>query len=210
MSFTEARGWRRSSVGYLEVVGVVGVRHQVAVVGALQLEAVRDASVRVAVLAVAAEVGQTFVVAQLLEVLVVVGHPSVAQVFHHTWKREDFKAGGRFYRVRARGQTGVHEGPRQAAVPESGSELRSAHRTMGMADGSEVGEPVATEPEALSAMLLSSDRNIMVWISLTSEYSGSQCMCALATRTSCLSWGAFMPGRAEERAEVKHPSASDG
>lgn len=44
-----------------------------------------DASVGGAVLAVTAEVGQAFVVAQLLEVLVVVGHPSVAQVFHHTW-----------------------------------------------------------------------------------------------------------------------------
>lgn len=68
---------------YLEVVRVVGVRHQNAVVGALQLEAVCDASIRVAV---AAEVGQTFVVAQLLEVLVVLGHASVAQVFHHTWR----------------------------------------------------------------------------------------------------------------------------
>lgn len=81
----------------------------------------------------------------------------------------------------------------QTVIPESGSELRSAHRTMGMEDGSEVGEPVATEPEALSAMLFSSDRNIMVWINLTSEYSGSQCMCALATRISCLSCGGFMP-----------------
>lgn len=88
----------RPSVSYLEVVRVVGVRHQVAVVGALQLEAVRDASVRVAVLAVAAEVGQTFVVAQLLEVLVVVGHPSVAQVFHHAWitKWEDLMVRGMF------------------------------------------------------------------------------------------------------------------
>lgn len=87
-------------MSYLEVVGVVGVRHQVAVVGALQLEAVRDASVRAAVLAVAAEVGQTFVVAQLLEVLVVVGHPSVAQVFHHTWitEREDFTVRSTFSR----------------------------------------------------------------------------------------------------------------
>lgn len=80
---------------YLEVIRVVGVRHQIAVVGALQLEAVCDAPVRVAVLAVAAEVGQTFVVAQLLEVLVVLGHASVAQVFHHTWstqgRRFDFK-----------------------------------------------------------------------------------------------------------------------
>lgn len=80
-----------------------------------------------------------------------------------------------------------------AVLPESGSELRSAHRTMGMEDGSEVGEPVATEPEALSAMLFSSDRNIMVWINLTSEYSGSQCMWALATRISCLSCDGFMP-----------------
>lgn len=71
-------------VVYLEVIGVVGVRHHVAVVGTLQLEAVCDASVRVAILAVAAEVGQTFVIAQLLEVLVVISHPSVAQVFHHT------------------------------------------------------------------------------------------------------------------------------
>lgn len=73
------------------------------------------------------------------------------------------------------------------ALPESGSELRSAHRTMGIEDGSEVGDPVATEPEALSAMLFNSDRNIMVWINLTSEYSGSQCMWALATRMSCRS-----------------------
>lgn len=89
----------------------------------------------------------------------------------------------------------------ETAIPESGSELRSAHRTMGMEDGSEVGEPVATEPEALSAMLFSSDRNIMVWINLTSEYSGSQCMCALATRISCLSCGGFMP---ESRGKKLH------
>ncbi|KAF3851457.1 hypothetical protein F7725_013229 [Dissostichus mawsoni] len=57
-------------------------------------------------------------------------------------------------------------------LKKSGSELRSAHRTMGMEDGSEAGEPVAMELEALSAMLFSSDRNIMVWINLTSEYSG--------------------------------------
>lgn len=75
----------KKSVVYLEVIGVVGVRHHVAVVGTLQLEAVCDASVRGAILAVAAEVGQTFVIAELLEVLVVISHPSVAQVFHHTW-----------------------------------------------------------------------------------------------------------------------------
>lgn len=48
---------------YLEVICVVGVRHQIAVVGALELEAVCDASIRVSVLAVAVEVGQTFAVA---------------------------------------------------------------------------------------------------------------------------------------------------
>lgn len=48
---------------YLEVICVVGVRHQIAVVGALKLEAVCDASIRVSVLAVAVEVGQTFAVA---------------------------------------------------------------------------------------------------------------------------------------------------
>lgn len=47
----------------LEVICVVGVRHQIAVVGALKLEAVCDASIRVSVLAVAVEVGQTFAVA---------------------------------------------------------------------------------------------------------------------------------------------------
>lgn len=61
-------------------------------------------------------------------------------------------------------------------IPESGRELRSAQRTMGMTPGSEVGESEAMDDEALSAMLFSSDRNIMVWISFTSENSGSQCM----------------------------------
>lgn len=93
---------------YLEVVRVVGVRHQIAVVGALQLEAVCDAPVRVAVLAVAAEVGQTFIVAQLLEVLVVLGHASVAQVFHHTWstqgRRFVFKHGATFPRFLLKAQ----------------------------------------------------------------------------------------------------------
>lgn len=69
---------------HLEVICVVGVRHQIAVVGALQLEAVCDASIRVAILAVAVEVDQTFIVAEFLEVLVVLGYSSIAQEFHHT------------------------------------------------------------------------------------------------------------------------------
>lgn len=47
------------------------------------MEAVCDAAIRVAILATA-EVGQTFVVAQFLEVLVVFRDASIAQVFHHT------------------------------------------------------------------------------------------------------------------------------
>lgn len=87
-------------------------------------------------------------------------------------------------------------------LPESGSELRSAHRTMGMEDGS----PDAAEPDALSAMLFSSDRNIMVWTSLTSEYSGSQCMWALATRSSCFSmpWRDFPPKGREASREMSY------
>lgn len=69
---------------HLEVICVVCVRHQIAVVGALQLEAVCDASIRIAVLAVAVEVGQTFIVAEFLEVLVVLGYSSIAQEFYHT------------------------------------------------------------------------------------------------------------------------------
>ena len=40
---------------------------------------------------------------------------------------------------------------------------------------------------ALSTMFFTSDKNIMVCTSFTSEYSGSQCMWALATRRSCFS-----------------------
>lgn len=69
---------------YFEVKGVIGVRHQVVLVGALQLEAVRDPALRGSVLAVAAEVHETLVVAQLLEVLVVVSYYAIAQVFHYT------------------------------------------------------------------------------------------------------------------------------
>lgn len=44
----------------------------------------RDPALRGSVLPVAAEVHQTLVVAQLLEVLVVVSYYAIAQVFHHT------------------------------------------------------------------------------------------------------------------------------
>lgn len=48
---------------HLKVIGVISVRHQIALIGALQLETVGDAAVWFAVLAVAAEVGQTLTVA---------------------------------------------------------------------------------------------------------------------------------------------------
>lgn len=71
--------------------------------------------------------------------------------------------------------------------PESGSEFRSAHSTRGMALVSPDLDESLRLREALSTMFFTSDRNIMVWTSFTSEYSGSQCMWALATRTSCFS-----------------------
>lgn len=48
---------------HLKVIGVISVRHQIALIGALQLETVGDAAVWFAVLAIAAEVGQTITVA---------------------------------------------------------------------------------------------------------------------------------------------------
>ncbi|TNN64802.1 hypothetical protein EYF80_024997 [Liparis tanakae] len=74
-----------------------------------------------------------------------------------------------------------------AYLPESGKELRSAHSTSGMALISPETEDSLRLRVALSTMFFTSDRNIMVWTSLTSEYSGSQCMWALATRSSCFS-----------------------
>lgn len=69
---------------YFEVKSVIGVRHQVVLVGALELEAVRDPALRGSILPIATEVHETLVVAQLLEVLVVVSYNAIAQVFHHT------------------------------------------------------------------------------------------------------------------------------
>lgn len=78
-------------------------------------------------------------------------------------------------------------------IPESGKELRSAHSTSGMALVSPETEDNLRLRVALSTMFFTSDRNIMVWTSFTSEYSGSQCMWALATRSSCFSmpWSDF-------------------
>lgn len=68
---------------YLEVEGVICVRHQAVLVGALQLEAVGDPAVGQAVLAVAVEFGQAVAVAELLEVLVCAVHATSTQVLHH-------------------------------------------------------------------------------------------------------------------------------
>lgn len=69
---------------HLEVKGVVGVRHQAVLVGALQLEAVGDHAIGIAVFAVAVEFGQTVAVSQLLEVLVGAVDSARAEVLHHS------------------------------------------------------------------------------------------------------------------------------
>ncbi len=61
-----------------EIKSVIGVRHQVVFIGALELEAMRNSSFRSPVLSTAAEVHETLVVTQLLEVLVVVSYYAVA------------------------------------------------------------------------------------------------------------------------------------
>ena len=71
-------------------------------------------------------------------------------------------------------------------LPESGKELRSAHNTSGIVPNS----PNTLDwrlLEALSIIFFTSERNIIVWTNFTSEYSGSQCIWALATRISCFS-----------------------
>lgn len=83
----------RGRHNHLEVEGVVGVRHQAVLVGALQLEAVGDHAVGVAVLAVAVEFGQTVAVPQLLEVLVGAVDAAGAEVLHHTWREGRVRVG---------------------------------------------------------------------------------------------------------------------
>lgn len=85
-SLAGKRGRGGATEGHLEVEGVVGVRHQAVLVGALQLEAVGDHAIGVAVLAVAVEFGQTVAVPQLLEVLVGAVDSAGAEVLHHTWR----------------------------------------------------------------------------------------------------------------------------
>ncbi|KPP70950.1 hypothetical protein Z043_110182 [Scleropages formosus] len=51
-----------------------------------------------------------------------------------------------------------------------------AERTMGMEVESRDAELDASDSEAFSTMLFSSEMNIMVWMSFTSENSGSQCI----------------------------------
>lgn len=68
---------------HLEVEGVVGVRHQAVLVGALQLEAMGDPAIGRAVLAVAVEFGQTVAITKLLEVLVGAVHSTRTKVLHY-------------------------------------------------------------------------------------------------------------------------------
>lgn len=60
-----------------EIKGVISIRHQVVFVGALELEAVSDSSFRSPVLPIAAEVHETLVISQLLEVFMVVSYYTV-------------------------------------------------------------------------------------------------------------------------------------
>lgn len=91
---TSTQPVRDRSDRHLEVEGVVGVRHQAVLVGALQLEAMCDHAVRSAVLAVAVEFGQTVAVSELLEVLVGAVHAAGAEVLHNacTEQREGEKS----------------------------------------------------------------------------------------------------------------------
>lgn len=68
---------------HLEVVGVVGVRHQAVLVGALQLEAVGDPAIGRAVLAIAVEFGQAVAITKLFEVLVGAVNSTRTKILHH-------------------------------------------------------------------------------------------------------------------------------
>lgn len=72
--------------GYLEVKGVVGVRHQAILISALQFEAVGNPAVGRAILAVAVKFGQAVAITELLEVLVGAVHSARTQVLHYTCK----------------------------------------------------------------------------------------------------------------------------
>lgn len=76
--------YRTVSSTDLEIKGIVGVRHQAILVGALQLEAMGDHTIRCAILAIAVEFGQTIAVSKLLEVLVGAVHCTRTKVLHYT------------------------------------------------------------------------------------------------------------------------------
>lgn len=80
--------WELYWCNYFEVVGVVGVRHQAVLVGALQLEAMGYPAIGRAVLAVAVEFGQAVTVTKLSEVLVGAVHSASTQVLHYAWTEE--------------------------------------------------------------------------------------------------------------------------
>ena len=77
---------------------------------------------------------------------------------------------------------------RYCTTLESGSEFRSPHATIGIlgVPGTEVLYPSPFSLCAFITMLSSSFMSMTVWISFTSANSGSQWMCALATR---MCWG---------------------
>ena len=77
------KGWEKG-VPHLEVQGVVGVRHQLILIRALQLEAMCDPAVRGPVLAIAVKVGEAVDISELFEVFVCAVHSSCTQVLHHT------------------------------------------------------------------------------------------------------------------------------
>lgn len=68
----------------LKVKGVVGVRHQAVLIGALQLEAVSNPAIGRAVLAIAIKFGQTVAITKLLEVLVSAVYSTSTKVLHYT------------------------------------------------------------------------------------------------------------------------------
>lgn len=68
----------RKIAAYFEIKSVIGVRHQVVFIGALELEAMRDSSFRSPIFSIATEVHETLIVTQLLEVLVVVSYYAIA------------------------------------------------------------------------------------------------------------------------------------
>ena len=77
---------------------------------------------------------------------------------------------------------------RNSSTLESGSELRSPQRMMGTPGipGTGVLHPMPLSLCTFITMESSSFMSMMVWMSLTSEYSGSQWMWAVATRRC---WG---------------------